>query len=319
MKKILFFLAALFLFNNVYGQDYPFQLPMNGALQANPAFIGHDSTSQAGISFRGHKVANLQTSAIGSYVFGFIPKTNSYLGMSFTWSQFSNGAVNVLNNTTTYLHIGQNIALADEVFFRVGVQAGLIQRRLNRNQITYGDLIDLERGFIFTTQDRLKSDVLASTWGFGAMLYIKRFILAGSVGNINRPNISLIEGTSFLERKWQGSLSYDLHIGSPRTFHVQPFLAYSEQMDFRVFGYGTNLKWRSIQLGARYNGVSLDSGNIIWLGYQGKKLGITLSRYQYISKYSTKKQSGFEMMASYRFWKQKTQRRLKTISEGIYW
>jgi type IX secretion system PorP/SprF family membrane protein len=139
-----------------------------------------------------------------------------------------------------------------------GTQAAYYQKFLDWSQLTFGDMIDPRRGFIYQTGDVPRGngrrgffDVSAGMVGFTKNFY---FGIAGH--HLNRPDESLILGQSRLPVKITGHLGANIKIGQrgrySSTTTLSPNIIYQYQNDFQQLNIGAYLKYESFTLGAWY-------------------------------------------------------------------
>lgn len=139
-----------------------------------------------------------------------------------------------------------------------GTQAAYYQKYLDWSQLTFGDMIDPRRGFIYQTGDVPRGnghrgflDVSAGMVGF-----TKNFYFGLAANHLNRPDESLILGTSRLPIKLTGHLGANIKIGqrgrySSTTF-LSPNIIYQYQNGFQQLNVGAYLKYESFTIGAWY-------------------------------------------------------------------
>jgi len=315
-------------------QEYKFVLPQNSAMQFNPALIGGDTLSQAGLAYKTESVGWYKGTGINGYFNTYLTKTNGYLGVSFLSgvTDYSSPSFPTIKTRLFSLYYGQDLKLSESALIRIGVQLSRYHRFLS-SQIQYGDMIDPERGFIFSSLDRLKPNgAVGFNYNSGISLYLKRFIFSAAVYNLNRPNVSLIEGEYLLDRKLSTSLSYEFQaVMGKNQLLFQPILGFSTEplnkvayyQISRIYTAGANIKFSHFILGGQLDRTKSiqTSKKSIWLGYQGRRIGVYGSRSEQTNRYrfDGALQTGvsYEVAMNYKFWPQRSNDRfVKTY--GVY-
>lgn len=139
-----------------------------------------------------------------------------------------------------------------------GAQAAYYQKYLDWSKLTFGDMIDPRRGFIYQTGDVPRGngrhgffDVSAGIVGFS-----KNFYFGAAFHHLNRPDESMILGQSKLPIKITGHLGANIKLGqrgrySSTTF-LSPNIIYQNQNGFQQLNIGAYLKYESFTIGAWY-------------------------------------------------------------------
>jgi type IX secretion system PorP/SprF family membrane protein len=139
-----------------------------------------------------------------------------------------------------------------------GTQAAYYQKYLDWSKLTFGDMIDPRRGFIYQTGDVPRGngrrgffDVSAGMVGFS-----KNFYFGAAFHHLNRPDESLILGQSRLPIKITGHIGANIKLGqrgrySSTTF-LSPNIIYQNQNGFQQLNVGAYLKYESFTIGAWY-------------------------------------------------------------------
>ena len=137
-----------------------------------------------------------------------------------------------------------------------GAKASWFQKFLDWDKLTFGDMIDQRRGFIYQTGDVPRGngrrgffDASAGFVGFG-----KGFYFGGAVHHLNRPDESMILGQSRLPMRFTGHAGADIAIGSKgryaSTTSIMPNIIYQYQNGFQELSIGTYIKYGNFTVGA---------------------------------------------------------------------
>ena len=139
-----------------------------------------------------------------------------------------------------------------------GARAAWFQKFLDWDKLTFGDMIDPRRGFIYQTGDVPRGngrrgffDASAGFVGFG-----KNFYFGGAVHHLNRPDESMILGESKLPMRFTGHMGADIKLGQKgkysSTTSIMPNIIYQYQNGFQELNIGTYVKYGNFTVGAWY-------------------------------------------------------------------
>ncbi|MBM3160642.1 MAG: type IX secretion system membrane protein PorP/SprF [Bacteroidetes bacterium] len=139
-----------------------------------------------------------------------------------------------------------------------GARAAYFQKFLDWDKLTFGDMIDPRRGFIFTSGDVPRGngrrgffDLSAGLVGFG-----KNYYFGLAAHHLNQPDESMILGTSRLPVRITGHAGAEIKLGQrgryTNTTSVLPNIIYQYQNGFQELNIGTYVKYGDFTLGAWY-------------------------------------------------------------------
>ncbi|MEY3844831.1 MAG: hypothetical protein RL293_1253 [Bacteroidota bacterium] len=144
--------------------------------------------------------------------------------------------------------------------FRImfGGQAAYFQKYLDWNKLTFGDMIDPRRGFIYQTGDVPRGN---GSHGFfdvsaGMVGFTKNFYFGVAAHHLNRPDESMILGDSRLPIRITGHMGANIKLGQRGRYSsnttLMPNVIYQYQNGFQQFNIGAYLKYESFTIGAWY-------------------------------------------------------------------
>jgi type IX secretion system PorP/SprF family membrane protein len=144
--------------------------------------------------------------------------------------------------------------------FRImfGGQAAYFQKYLDWNKLTFGDMIDPRRGFIYQTGDVPRGN---GSHGFfdvsaGMVGFTKNFYFGVAAHHLNRPDESMILGDSRLPIRVTGHMGATIKLGQRGRYSsnttLMPNVIYQYQNGFQQFNIGAYLKYESFTIGAWY-------------------------------------------------------------------
>ena len=256
MKKITLSLLLVALSGELLAQDPTFTQFYANPVYMNPALAGSSGCPRVALNYR-----NEWPQLTGNYV--------TYAAAYDSYFKNISGGVGLVamhdvqgQGTLQTSMIGASYSYYLKVNrkFRLmfGTQAAYYQKYLDWSKLTFGDMIDPRRGFIYQTGDVPRGngrrgffDVSAGMVGFS-----KNFYFGAAFHHLNRPDESLILGQSRLPIKITGHIGANIKLGqrgrySSTTF-LSPNIIYQNQNGFQQLNVGAYLKYESFTIGAWY-------------------------------------------------------------------
>ena len=120
----------------------------------------------------------------------------------------------------------------------------MFNKYLDWDKWTFGDMIDPRRGFIYQTGDVPRG---GSRYFFDASAgfvgYSKHFFFGGAVHHLNRPDETMIIGSSRLPMRFTGHMGAEIKLGGKsqyrNTTSIMPNVIYQYQNGFQELAIGT--------------------------------------------------------------------------------
>ncbi len=256
MKKIVY---TAFILVNIFtanAQDPTFTQFYSNPSYLNPALSGSSGCPRVSLNYR-----NEWPQLTGNYVTyaaaydSYFKNISGGVGLVAMHDQQGQGTIQtsmIGASYSYYLKVNRKFRLM------FGTQAAYYQKYLDWSKLTFGDMIDPRRGFIYQTGDVPRGngrrgffDVSAGFVGFS-----KNFYFGGAFHHLNRPDESLILGQSRLPIKITGHMGANIKLGqrgrySSTTF-LSPNVIYQYQNGFQQLNIGAYLRYESFTIGAWY-------------------------------------------------------------------
>ncbi len=250
---ILFFLAVS---ANFFAQDPTFTQFYSNPVYMNPALAGSSGCPRVALNYR-----NEWPQLTGNYITyaaaydSYFKNISGGVGLVAMHDMQGQGTIQtsmIGASYSYYLKVNRKFRLM------FGTQAAYYQKFLDWSKLTFGDMIDPRRGFIYQTGDVPRGngrrgffDVSAGLVGFS-----KNFYFGAAFHHLNRPDESLILGQSRLPIKVTGHIGANIKLGqrgrySSTTF-LSPNIIYQNQNGFQQLNVGAYLKYESFTIGAWY-------------------------------------------------------------------
>jgi type IX secretion system PorP/SprF family membrane protein len=268
MKRKIHFIIALLtlvtLFNESgRAQDPEFTQFYANPLYLNPAFAGTARCPRLVMNYR-----NQWPSLSGT----FVTATASYdqhvetLQGGIGFQVMTDRAAQSTLKTTTFSGIySYQQPITRKFSIKAGLQATYLQKSLDWSKLTFGDMIDPRKGFIYETADIPRGgQVKAIDFSAGLLGFSENFYAGVAVHHLNEPNESLIVGTSRLPMKFTAHAGAVIPIERKKRdgdAKLSPNVLYRRQGEFQQLNIGLYVNkgplvggiwFRGLLFGARY-------------------------------------------------------------------
>jgi type IX secretion system PorP/SprF family membrane protein len=285
MKNFIATLLFVIVCIEANAQDPTFTQFYANPVYLNPALAGSSGCPRIGLNYR-----NEWPQLTGNYV--------TYCASFDTYAKSISGGIGILamhdqqgQGTIQTSMIGgvysYNLKLNRKTSLMVGARAAYFQKFLDWDKLTFGDMIDPRRGFIYQTGDVPRGNGRRGFFdaSFGAVVFSKYFYAGAAWHHINQPDESLILGESKLPWRITGHAGADIKIGNKgryaSTTSIMPNIIYQCQNGFQELNIGTYLKYGDFTVGAWYRNRD---AFIICLGVSTERFKIGYSYDLTVSK-----------------------------------
>jgi len=234
-------------------QDPEFTQFYANPIYLNPAFAGSHGCPRLNMNHR-----NQWPSISGAFI------TNS-----FSYDQFVNtlqGGIalmvtndmagkNTINWSTVSLCYSYHLQVTRKFSMLFGAQATWNQKFLDWSKLTFGDMIDPRRGFIYQTGDLPRGTLMENGWGTrgffdvsaGFVGFSKNFYFGFAAKHLNMPQETLILGNSRMPIRFTGHLGANIEFGKGSQYQnvtaISPNIIYTYQDGFMQLNIGTYIKY----------------------------------------------------------------------------
>lgn len=267
-----------------YGQDPQFTQFYANPIYLNPAFAGSHGCPRFAVNYR-----NEWPSLTGNYVTysmsydQYFKNISGGFGVIAMHDQQGQGTIftSMLGAVYSY-HL--NVSRKFKMMF--GARAAMFNKFLDWDKLTFGDMIDPRRGFIYQTGDVQRG---GSRYFFdasaGMVGYNKHFFFGFAAHHLNRPDESMIIGSSRLPIRMTGHMGAKIPLGARSQYKnvtsIMPNVIYQYQNGFQELMFGTYVQYGAFNAGAWFRNrdafiltIGVDTGKFR-LGYS---YDITVSR-----------------------------------------
>ncbi len=240
VKRIL---MTLLLLNacSAFAQDPEFTQFYANPLYLNPAFAGSSRCPRLNLNYRNQWPALTGT---------FVTYSTSYdqhfdgisggLGLLVLNDKAGEGTLSTTDLSLIYAY---QLNVTREFSIRAGLQGTLVQKKVDWDKLTFGDMIDPRYGFIYPTTE-IRPETTKSFWDFsaGLLAYSSRLYGGVAVNHLTEPEESFIRPApgSKLPMKLTAHAGALLPIAGKRNeeTYISPNILYQVQRDFQQFNVG---------------------------------------------------------------------------------
>lgn len=246
-------LVGIFCIPNANAQDPHFSQFYANPIYLNPAFAGSNGCPRIAMNYRNQWPALSGTFVTYSASYDqYFDNISGGFGVIATHDQQGKGTINA---STLSLIYSYHLKVNRKFSMLFGAKATWNQKFLDWDKLTFGDMIDPRRGFIYQTGDVQRGgsrgffDASAGMVGFS-----KNFFFGFSAHHLNRPNESMIIGDSPMPMRFNGHMGAEIPLGTKskyqNTTSIMPNIIVQYQQGFWEMNIGTYIKYGAFNAGA---------------------------------------------------------------------
>jgi len=287
MSKISYILVlSLIALVPCFGQDVTFSQFFAAPIQLNPALAGVTGAPRININYR-NQWPNWPN-AYRTYAVSYeqpLDFVNSSLGVRALTDDAGDGIYRTNSVSAVY---GYHLRFRDNMSVRFGIEAGILQTRLDWDKLLFGDQLDPLLGgdaSQFTEENR-PDNLQRTDLDFSAGLVVSGETFYGGVvlHHLNRPDESVLEINDNL--RTGRPLRLTVHGGAQINFEggnnrygesfISPSILYARQADFSQLTVGMYSGYRSVFGGLwyRHSGNNADAAiALVGFHYQTLRIG----------------------------------------------
>ena len=262
LKKYLFIFNLLAIIalssfsssNYAFAQDPQFSQFYANPIYLNPAFAGSHGCPRFNVNYRNQWPALSGTFVTYSASYDqYFENISGGIGVIATHDQQGQGTI---NHTTLSLIYNYHLKVSRDFTMMFAGKATWNQKALDWDKLTFGDMIDPRRGFIYATGDVPRG----GSRGFfdasaGMVGFTENFFFGASAHHLNRPNESMILGeNNAMPIRFNGHMGAKIPLGSKSKYvnetSIMPNVIYQYQQGFMEMMLGTYVKYGAVTAGA---------------------------------------------------------------------
>lgn len=240
--KAFFAIVALCTSLSAKAQDPEFTQFYANPLYLNPAFAGSAKCARIVMNYRNQWPALTGT---------FVTYNASYdqhfkaigggIGLLVNQDYAGQGTLITTNASAMY---APTINITREFSIKMAVQATYHQKKVDWDKLTFGDMIDPRRGFVYTSLEQRKyTSVSMFDVSAGILGYSQRYYFGFAMNHLTEPNEGFL-GSSKLPIKYTGHAGAMIPLDGGKTMKpgegtfISPNILFQKQQDFRQLNLG---------------------------------------------------------------------------------
>ena len=231
----------LFITNSAHAQDPAFSQFYANPLYLNPAFAGTNECPRVNLNYRD------QWPGIGRTYITTSASYDKHIsaiggGLGIMVAQDRAGAGN-LNTSHFSLQYSYRLKVSHKFAVKAGFEASYRMIQLDWNDLTFGDMIHPQDGFVYATKELTANNASSKSFpdfSAGLLGYSENLFFGLAVHHLTMPNQSFLDGESQLPSKITAHAGGNLVINkfSNNPFIISPNFLYQKQSEFQQFNYG---------------------------------------------------------------------------------
>jgi len=336
MFKRLLLLSFTLAVLKADAQDPEFTQFYAAPIYLNPAFAGSARCPRVALNYRNQWPALAKTYI--TYAASYdqhIDALSGGLGVIVLNDVAGEGTISTLSVGGIYSY---QLNLSRTFSIKVGLQATYMQKKVDWDKLTFGDMIDPRYGFVYQTQEVRPNETKSfADFSTGILLFSSKFYGGVAVNHLTQPDEAfIVEGGSKLPMKITGHIGAMLPVGGSTGYRykqdrddgtfISPNALYVQQGSFNQINLGIYVLHSPIVGGLWYRGnfggYTADGGNSFissdaFIALIGIQRGIFKFGYSYditISKLSNATAGSHELSLGLQFGCKPKKKRFRTIS-----
>jgi len=311
---IVMVIMNLSLTNNANAQDPQFTQFYANPLYLNPAFAGTARCPRVIMNYR-HQWPGIPTTAGKTFVTYAASYDQHFdaisggVGLQVLNDRAGDGT---LNTTTASLIYSYQLPVSRTFSLKFGGQATYLQKRLDWSKLTFGDMIDPRRGFVYNTNETPPVNAkTVADFAAGILGYSKLFFVGFAAHHLTQPDEGFISPAR-LPLKITGHAGAVIPIdGKNGEVSVSPNILYQRQQNFQQINLGVYFNKSAFVAGMWYRN---QDAVIVLVGVQQSMYKIGYSYDVTVSKLTTKSAGSHEISFALQFDCKPKKKKFRTIS-----
>ena len=242
--KIIITYCIAFSFKIAIGQDAEFTQFYSNPIYLNPAFAGTNNCPRLSTIHRSQWTG--LPNVFNTTSFSYDQNINKIHG-GFGFMVLSDRLNNAIQNNKISGMYSYEINISKKFTLRTGIEASFWQNKFNPNELTFVDMIDPIRGFVYSTSNKtLNSSKNGVDFSSGILVYSDKFFLGFSTHHLTEPKQSVFSDDYKLERKYTVNIGSHFPIGykssnGEKNWIVSPNIIFkkqglNEQLNIGIYG-----------------------------------------------------------------------------------
>ncbi len=313
------FLLTLGFTNESVAQDPEFTQFYANPLYLNPAFAGTARCPRLVMNYRNQWPALTGTYVTTSASYDqHIETIQGGVGLLVTRDQAGEGTLKTTSVSGIYSY---QQAISRKFSLKAAFQATYFQKSLDWSKLTFGDMIDARKGFIYETQDIPRGgNVNNVDFSAGILGFSEKLFFGFAAHHLTEPNESLVVGTSRLPMKYTAHAGAVIPIDKRNRYSeasISPNVLYRMQGEFQQLNIGLYVKKGPLVGGIWYRGILFSDYKDAFIAIVGIQTDVIRFGYSYditVSELTPATGGSHEVSMTLQFDCRPKRRKFRTIS-----
>lgn len=271
MKKFILSTAILvsIFADCVQSQDPHFTQFYANPIYLNPAFAGSARCPRINMNYRNQWPALAKTYI--TYTASFdqhVDMLSGGVGLMVLNDKAGEGTLSTTNISGIYAY---QLNISRDFSIRLGLQATYVQKKLDWDKLTFGDMIDPRYGYIYPTQETRPNESRSFTdFSAGLLAYSSSLYGGIAVNHLTQPDEAfIVSGSSELPMKITAHVGAMVPLGNTGSYryannrdegtYLSPNAVYQKQISFNYLNLGAYLL-HAPMIGGLWYRANLDGG-----------------------------------------------------------
>ncbi len=312
IKKLLLILSVLSVGSaDLLAQDPGFTQFYANPLYLNPAFAGTARCPRICMNYRNEwpGLNNAYITYSASYD-QHVDNLSGGIGILATSDRAGDGTLTTNRISGIYSY---QLNVNREFSMKFGLEGTYHQKSLDWSKLTFGDMIDRRRGFVWNTNEiQVRNKVQGIDVSAGMLGYSKRYFFGFAAHHINQPEEGFIQQTGVkLPIKFTGHAGAMIPLEKGMESYISPNILYQRQQDFQQLNLGLYFVKNQIVGGVWYRN---QDAFIVLIGIQTKNFKVGYSYDVTVSKLANVSAGSHELSMQLQFECRPKKRKFRTVS-----
>jgi type IX secretion system PorP/SprF family membrane protein len=256
LKIVLSLVLFVSCLSQVVAQDPQFTQFYAAPVYLNPAFAGSQKCPRIVMNYR-----NQWPSLPGTFVTysasydQHVDNLQGGLGLMVMSDKAGEGTINTTNVSGIYSFL---LNVSRKFSIKTGFQATYVQKRLDWDKLTFGDMIDPRYGFVYSTQETRPNESRSYIdMAAGIVGYTSQFYGGFAVHHLTEPDEAfIVQNSSKLPMKMTAHAGALIPLVETRytSSYISPNILYQQQADFNQLNLGVYVSQSPIVGGLWFRG-----------------------------------------------------------------
>ncbi|MEO8150766.1 MAG: type IX secretion system membrane protein PorP/SprF [Bacteroidia bacterium] len=270
MKKLLQVLILLMVVQGVYAQDPQFSQFYAAPIYLNPALAGSSRCPRVTLNYRNQWPS--LNNAFVTYAAAYDQQVDAISGGLGLIVMSDKAGEGTINTTSAGFMYAYQAALSRKASIRAAIKATYVQKKVDWDKLTFGDMIDPRYGFVYQTVEQRPASETRSFMDFSAGIVAYSDLVYGGVAvdHLTQPDEAfLVTGSSELPMKITAHFGamipigyYNARMDKDEGTFISPNIIYQQQRSFNQLNLGAYFSKSPFVGGLWYRG-SLGKGSFI--------------------------------------------------------